>query len=326
MQVACGLDSMILGEPQILGQMKEAFSESCTAGAVDTLFHRLFQQVFSVAKEIRTATAIGACPVSVASAAIHFAKQQVKDFSQANIVLLGAGETNALLIRYLKKEFFKSLSLVNRTPAKAMNLAQEIKGNLYGLEQLSEALLQADIVFSATGSPMPIVSYTLMANVMAARHHRPLVLLDIAVPRDVDPNVATLTHLKLFCIDDLKSIIEHNRRDREHAADKAREMILHKSTEFFVETNSFDKVTHTIRAYRHQIEEICRAELIKAKQQLNQGMDPAWVLDAFSHAFTQKLLHSPSVQLRQAGAEGEVELLKLAKQLFALPDHEIERI
>lgn len=320
MAVACGLDSMVVGEPQILGQMKEVFSESCTAGAVDALFHRLFQQVFSVAKEIRTSTAIGACPVSVASAAAHFAKQQVTDFTHSNVLLIGAGDTTELLARYLKTHLAKPITVVNRSVEKAWALMEAYGCQVESLDNLIPALANADIVFSATGSAQPIVDKKIMLRVMRARKEKPIFLIDIAVPRDIDANVVTLANVKLYCIDDLKVIIEKNRQGREHAADKARELIRKKSTDFIAETSSFDKAAYTIRAYRSQIEALCRGELIKAKQQLQQGVDPAQVLDLFAHAFTRKLLHAPSVQLRQAGVAGQVELLRFAKQIFALTD------
>lgn len=325
MQVACGLDSMVLGESQIFGQMKEAFSESCSAGAIDRIFHQLFQQVFSTAKEIRSRTAVGACPVSVASSAMHFAKQQAANFDQANVVLVGAGDTTELIARYLKSQLCKPFTIVNRNVEKALTLAGECGGKVYGFDKLTMVLSDADIVFSATGSPIPIISKAVVADAMLTRPTKPLLLIDIAVPRDVDPAVAELPHIQLFCIDDLKAIIEKNRQGREHAADKAREMIRQKSTDFMLELSSLDKVTHTIRAYRNLIDGICQVELLKAKQQLQQGTDPAQVLETFAYTFTNKLLHTPSVQLRQAGIEGRFELLRLVKQLFAIPDSEVER-
>lgn len=326
MQVACGLDSMILGEPQILGQVKEAFSESCSAGAVNTSFHRLFQEVFTVAKEIRTTTAIGACPVSVASAAFHFAKQQVASLSLVKIALIGAGDTTELLLRYLKSQLAVPIKLVNRSLEKAVALTEEFGGTVHELSEIKSVLQEVDIVFSATGSTQPIVTKELMASVMVNRAQRELILIDIAVPRDIDPAVSELTNIKLYCIDDLKNIIETNKQGREHAANKAREMIRQKSIAYINEEHSREKVMHTIRAYRSQIEEICRVELIKAKQQLQQGANSDDVLESFANAFTKKLLHVPSVQLRQAGAEGRFELLSFAKQLFAIPDKEAERV
>lgn len=326
MQVACGLDSMVLGEPQILGQMKEAFSESCSANAVGAYFHQLFQQVFSIAKEIRTTTAIGACPVSVASAAVHFAKQQVASFADAKVVLIGAGDTTELMIRYLKNHLHTPITLVNRNVGKAAVLAEEFGGKVYGLDGLTTALADADIIFSATGSVVPVVTKAIVADAMRMRNDIPLILIDIAVPRDIDPKAAELKGVNLYCIDDLKTIIERNRLGREHAADKARDMIKQKSMDFIKEMHSIEKVAHTISAYRGVIEEICQTELLKAKHQLHRGSDPSEVLETFAYTFTNKLLHTPSVQLRKASVEGRFELLRFAKQLFAIPDPEIERL
>lgn len=233
MEVACGLDSMVLGEPQILGQMKEAFSESCSASAVGTLFHQLFQQVFSLAKEIRTTTAIGACPVSVASAAVHFVKQHVSSFAEANVVLVGAGDTTELLMRYLKSQLSRPITLVNRNLEKAAVLAEEFGGKIYSLDRMATALADADIVFSATGSVTPIISKAIVADAMKTRSVRPMMLIDIAVPRDIESGVAELPGIQLYCIDDLKTIIEKNRLGREHAGDKAREMIKKEKPRFY---------------------------------------------------------------------------------------------
>lgn len=324
MKVACGLDSMIIGEPQILGQMKEAFSESCSAGAVGALFHRLFQQVFTAAKDIRTTTSVGACPVSVASSAVHFVRQKFQDFSQANVVLIGAGDTTELMMRYLKPHLSKPLTLVNRTLEKASQLIEEFGGSVYSLDRLPCALARADVVFSATGSAVPIVTKKILQESMQARRDKPMMMVDVAVPRDIEPAVTEIEGISLFCIDDLKMIIERNRKGREHAADKAFEMIAARSQEFMQSLQSHDKVTNAIRAYRGQVEDICRTELMKAQQLLLQGVKAEDVLEMFASAYTKKLLHAPSVQLRQAGAEGRFELLQYAKQLFSIPDPEVE--
>jgi glutamyl-tRNA reductase len=324
MQVACGLDSMVLGEQQILGQMKEAFSESCTAGAIDTLFHRLFQQVFALAKEIRTTTAIGACPVSVVSAATRFAKQQLPTLEQARVLIIGAGETAELLLRYLKSYLTQPVAVVNRSREKAEQLLKGWGGKVFEIHELSAALCDADVVFSATGSATPLVSTTHVQAAMARRYNPALMLIDIAVPRDIDPAVAQLAGVRLFCIDDFKEIIEKNRQGREHAAEKAREMIVKKSHAFTAELKSMTKAAYTIRAYRQQIETLCYGELVKAKQRLARNTDAVQVLEDFAYALTKKLLHTPSIQLRQAGAKGREELLHVAKELFALPDAETE--
>lgn len=324
MKVASGLDSMVMGEPQILGQMKEAFSESCSAGAIGALFHRLFQQVFSTAKEIRTTTSVGACPVSVASSAVHFVRQKIVNFSQAQVVLIGAGDTTELMMRYLKPHLSKPLMLVNRTLEKASSLIDEFGGSVYGMERLTCALARADVVFSATGSALPIVTKSIVMEAMQARSQQPLLLVDVAVPRDIEEQVAEVANVNVFCIDDLKQIIEKNRQGREHAAEKAMEMIAARSKMFMQNLTAHDKVATTISAYRGQIEDICRMELMKARSLLQQGAAPADVLEMFASAYTKKLLHAPSVRLRQAGAEGRFELLNYARQLFSIPDPETE--
>lgn len=321
MKVACGLDSMVLGEPQILGQMKQAFSESCSANAVSTLFHRLFQEVFAVAKEIRTTTAIGACPVSVASAAVHFAKTIVQEsWAQQKVVVIGAGETAQIMLRYLVPEISQPIVL-NRDYQKAALLTEQVGGTAYSLDQLIPVLAEADVVFSATGSLQPIINQKTILEALTTSRANPLVLIDLAVPRDIDSKVAELPQVLLYCIDDLKSIIARNRLGREHAALKAKEMIIERGNKLMTELLSLDKVAHAICAYRTQIENICRAELQKAKRELRQGVDPQHVLDSFAYTFTKKLLHAPSVKLRQAGMEGRYELLRFAKQLFAISEH-----
>jgi glutamyl-tRNA reductase len=318
MQVACGLDSMVLGEPQILGQMKAAFSESCAAGVVGPRFNRLFQQVFAVAKEVRTNTAIGACPVSMASAAVNLAKQHfANDLSQATILLIGAGDTIQLVLRYLKTQTLKHLLIANRHTENATALAQTYGAENIPFNKMSDALQKADIVISATGSITPIVTKSMLAD-----RERPICFVDLAVPRDIDTAVAELSSVQLYSIDDLKSQIQQNLQGREHAAEKAKEVIGNKSREFIAWQQSIDAVTATIRAYRRQIEDLSQAEMSKAMRQLERGDDPVQVLAVFANALTNKLLHTPSVQLRQAGVEGRFDILQLAQQLFAIPELE----
>jgi glutamyl-tRNA reductase len=324
MHVACGLDSMVLGEPQILGQMKEAFSESCAAGSVGPLFNRLFQQVFAVAKDVRANTAIGACPVSVASAAVGLAQQLLPELPTATVLVIGAGDTAELVLRYLKPRAPDNLLLVNRNPEHAAMLAKKYDAKVFSFADLSTALLHADLVISATGSAVPIITKTQLQNILPRRKKSAITFIDIAVPRDIEAQVAELVDVQLRCIDDLKTIIQHNMRGREHAADKATEVIQQKATDFIAWLRSVDMVAITIRSYRRQIEDMGQAELAKAARQLHRGDDPLQVLASFAHAFTNKLLHAPSVQLRQAGVEGRVDILQLAQQLFAIPQSESE--
>lgn len=323
MSVACGLDSMVLGEPQILGQLKAAYAESCSAGAVETGFHRLFQSVFNVAKEIRTTTTIGACPVSVASAAVHFVKQQGIVLEQAKVALLGAGDTGALLMRYLSGMVQAPMHVVNRSFEAAFELSKAFSATAHTFDELEIVLSQADVVFSATGSALPVLTQPIAEAVMRARGGRPLTLVDIAVPRDIEAQVARVPGVSLYCIDDLVAIIDKHKQGREHAANKAHDLIHQRCREFMKGEHAHASVTHTIRAYRGHIEAICHREMDKARDQLQSGVDPALVLDQFAKAYTSKLLHSPSVQLRQAGVEGRFELLHYAKQLFSIPDPEL---
>jgi glutamyl-tRNA reductase len=319
MQVACGLDSMVLGESQILGQMKEAFSESCAAGTVGTLFNRLFQQVFAVAKEVRTNTAIGACPVSVSSATISFIKEHFSNtISKSNFVLIGAGVTIDLVMRHLQTQLPQTITIVNRSAENARELAKKYSVHAGSIAELPAFLAKADIVISATGSTIPIVT-----KKMLSVRTKPIFIVDIAVPRDVETAAGELEQVKLYSIDDLKGIIQKNMRGREHAADKAREVIKQRTEDFMAWLHSLDLVATTIRAYRKQIENLCESELSKSLRQLQRGDDPAQVLTVFAHALTQKLLHTPTVQLRQAGFEGRIEILQLAQQLFAIPELEL---
>lgn len=316
MNVACGLDSMVLGESQILGQMKDAFSESCAAGSVGPLFNRLFQQVFAVAKEVRTNTAIGACPVSVSSAAVNFIRKVASvPLAQATVLLIGAGVTIDLALRHLKNTTPKRIIIANRSIKNASVLAQKYTAEVVGLTQLSSVLCEADIVIASTGCATPIVTKS-----MLNARTKPLFMIDIAVPRDIEVNVAECAHVYLYSIDDLKEIIQKNVQGREHAAEKAIEAIKQKSLGFMMWLNSLDKVATTIRAYRKQVEDLCHTELAKANRQLKRGEDPSQVIASFAHALTNKLLHAPSVQLRQAGYDGRLEMLQFARQLFAIPD------
>jgi glutamyl-tRNA reductase len=319
MQVACGLDSMVLGESQILGQMKDAFAEAMTAGMIGPTFNRLFQQVFMVAKDVRHSTALGACPVSVSSAAVQFLKENYPGSLQdANLLVLGAGSTIDLVFRHLKNMRPKSIVIANRNVQNAETLSLKYEASALSLDNLAAALPEIDILLAATGSPRPILTQD-----MCGSRTKPLFIIDIAVPRDVAPEVATSANVQLFSIDDLKTIIQHNLQGREHAADKAREMIKQKSQDFITWLDSENLVATTISAYRRQIEELCLSELTKARLQIARGIEPEAVLGTFAKALTNKLLHAPSVQLRQAGLKGRLEVLHLAKELFAIPEPEL---
>lgn len=315
MQVACGLDSMVLGESQILSQMKQAYSESCAAGLVGPLFNRLFQEIFAVSKDIRKATAIGACPVSVSSAAVKFLLTKIKKpLAQQNLLLIGAGVTIELVLRHLRGNRPQTLWIANRNIQNAATLAKKYEGIAIHLDYLPKKIPAADIIISATGGSLPIIT----PNMIPIQREKELYIIDLAVPRDVSPDVMARGGVHLYSIDDLKSIIESNLISRQHAAEKAREVIKQKSETFITWLQSVDLVATTIKTYRKQIENLCHAELTKSMTQLNRGEDPALVLVRFAHSLTNKLLHTSSVQLRQAGYEGRLEFLQLVQQFFAV--------
>jgi len=326
MKVACGLDSMVLGEPEILGQVKAAFSESCTAGAVGAFFHQLFQQVFAIAKEVRTTTAIGACPVSIASTTLNLAKRLLPDFSNARVLIIGAGDTAELILRYLKASPAKKVWLANRNPDKALSLAKIYNTESLALNEIASVLPQIDIMITATGSLEPIITQSFLKETLHATQESTLHIFDIAVPRDVEASAALLPAVKLYCIDDLKAIIQENQSTREHAAQKAREVIKQRSAAFMTQLHSQLQVSDTIRAYREQITAVCDSELEKALRQLENQQDPEKVLQSFAYAITNKLLHAPSVQLRQAGSEGRLDILRLAKQLLSIPEFDSKNL
>ncbi len=323
MEVACGLDSMVPFESQILGQMKTAFSEACAAGTVGPLFNRLFQQVFAVAKDVRTNTTLGACPVSVSSAAVRFMQEKWgMPLSDAHIVLLGAGLTIELALRHLLPLSPNQVTIVSRQATSAKVLAEKngqksgVRG--VGFDVLPAVLETADIVIAGTASPQPVITL----DMLAARRS-PLMLMDIAVPRDIDAQVATLPVVQLYSIDDLRDSLRDSMRGRAHAAEKAREEIQACSEAFMRWLVSVDQVTATIRSFREQIEALCAKELAKSRRHLQRGDDPEQVLALFARALTQKLLHMPSVQLREAGIAGRFEMLELARELFAIPERRI---
>jgi glutamyl-tRNA reductase len=255
---------------------------------------------------------------------VGLAKQLYPALSQATVLVIGAGDTAELVLRYLTQQPPARIMMVNRNQENAVALAARYPAEVMPFAALTTALTQADVVISATGSAVPVVTEGMMTDVLAKRSQSAITLIDIAVPRDIEAAVATLPGVTLRCIDDLKSIIQHNLRGREHAADKAQEVIAAKSKEFVAWLQSLDLVTLTIRAYRQQIEAISQAEMAKAARHLQRGDDPLQVLAAYAHAMTNKLLHTPSAQLRQAGVDGRVDILQIAQQLFAIPSSEAE--
>ncbi|KRD30249.1 glutamyl-tRNA reductase [Lysobacter sp. Root916] len=314
-RVATGLDSLVLGEPQILGQVKDAWATARSAGSLGSQLDRLFQQAFSTAKRARTDTRIGANPVSVASAAVRLAQESFARLEDSTVLLIGAGETIELAARHLVQAKAKRLLIANRTLSHAQDLATRHGGVALPLSELDRHLGEADIVLSATASREPILRRPQVAAALATRKHRPMLLLDLAVPRDIAPDVAELKDTFLYTVDDLERAIEDNRRSRREAATEA-EAIVDLQVARFVETLAASTRTAPLKRLRAH-GEAARAEVLaKARQQLEAGQDPAEVLNFLAHTLTNRLLHAPTIALREAALSGNAELARAADKLF----------
>ncbi|HIP53537.1 MAG TPA: glutamyl-tRNA reductase [Chromatiales bacterium] len=317
LRVSSGLDSMVLGEPQILGQVKAAFQTANQAGSTRKLLSRLFQHTFSVAKQVRTDTAIGNSPVSVAFAAVSLARQIFSDLSTQTALLIGAGETIELAARHLHQHGIGRIIVANRTVERAHTLAAEFDGYAIALTEIANHLPEADIVVSSTASPLPVLGKGTVESALKKRKHSPIFMVDIAVPRDIEPEVADLSDIYLYTVDDLEEVIQENMRSREEAAEQAEEIIDLHVAEFMSWVRSLNAVS-MIQDYRGQAERTRDEVLKRAMRQLRAGKAPEDALQYLAHTLTNKLLHAPSTRLRQACADGQLELLEAANTLFQL--------
>lgn len=314
-RVATGLDSMVLGEPQILGQVKEAWQAARGQGVLKTPLDRLFQQTFAVAKRARTDTRIGAHPVSVAFAAVRLAQRVFSALDQATVLLIGAGDTIELAARHLADHKVKRLLVANRTLEHAQALASRFGGIALPLDELERHLPDADIVLSATASREPVLRQPMVQHALRLRRHRPMFLLDLAVPRDMEPAIADLDDAFLYSVDDLEQVIDENRRSRREAAEQA-EAIIALQVEHYMAWWRASGEQDTLRRLRQRSEITRDAVLARASEMLAQGKPPQQALDYLAHTLTNKLLHAPSATLRQAAEQGNRELLHAAARLF----------
>ncbi len=319
LRVASGLDSMVLGEPQILGQMKQAYSTANDAGTIGQLLNRLFQHTFTVAKQVRTDTAIGASPVSVAFAAVSLSKQIFSDLSEHTALLIGAGETIELVARHLHESGVGRIIVANRTVEKAHNLAAEFGGYAIALSEIPEHLHEADMVISSTASQLPILGKGAVETALKQRKHRPMFMVDIAVPRDIEAQVGELEDVFLYTVDDLQEIIQEGLRSRQEAAQQAEEIIDTQVTHFMGWLQSLGAVD-TIRDYRANVEAMRDAVVQRSLAQLAKGQSPELVVQELARQLTNKLMHAPCSNLKQAGFDGRSELLAAARELFNLKD------
>ncbi|MEW5887647.1 MAG: glutamyl-tRNA reductase [Pseudomonadota bacterium] len=316
-RVASGLDSMVLGEPQILGQMKEAARNAEAAGTLGTLLHKLFQKTFAVAKEVRSTTAIGANIVSMAAASVHLAERIFESIADQRVLFIGAGEMIELCAAHFAAQAPRRLTVANRTQARGQLLAERFKGDVIKLDEIAERLPGYDIVVSCTASPLPIVGLGMVERALKARRHRPMVMVDLAVPRDIEPEVAQLDDVFLYTLDDLGQVVAAGLESRRAAVIEA-EAIIDTRVASFLQWMEGREVVPTIRALRDNAERMRRHEVEHALKLLARGEDPQRVLEALSHGLTNKLMHAPTHALNQADAESRAELARLVARLYRL--------
>lgn len=316
-RVACGLDSMILGEPQILGQMKTAYKIAHSAGTLSKHLNKLFHHTFSAAKKVRTNTAIGKNPISIAFAAVQLARQIFSSLNEQTALLIGAGENVELLARHLQQNGIGKLIIANRTLYKAQALATKFNGYAITLSAISLHLSQADIVITSTASQLPILGKGRVESAIKKRKHKPMFMVDLSVPRDIESEVSQLADAYVYTIDDLHNTTNRNLDSRHKSVTQAEEIIDLEIENFLVYIRSQSTQT-IIKNYRQQAELTRNEALTIALKQLNNGHDAETVLNRLAYTLTNKLIHNPSVQLRIAGANNRRDIIAAAEEIFKL--------
>lgn len=317
MKVSCGLDSMVLGEPQILGQIKSAYAVSKDQNVVGSSLGKAFQGAFSIAKEVRTDTAIGENPVSVAYAAVTLAERIFSNLPTLNVLLIGAGRTIELVVKHLVDKGVSNIVVANRTLDNALEIANRFDAHGVLLSEIPEQLIGADIVVSSTNSQLPLLGKGAVERALKRRKHKPMLLIDLAVPRDIEAEVGQIADAYLYSVDDISDVIEDSVKSRAEAAEQAELIIERGIEEFRQQIRSLNAVS-TLRAFRDQADSIRAQELQRAIKALEKGDAAEDVLNSLARSITNKLIHSPTVQMKKASAEGRDELLALTQELYAL--------
>jgi glutamyl-tRNA reductase len=318
-RVATGLDSMVLGEPQILGQVKDAYQQAREAHALKTSMDRLLQHTFAVAKRVRTDTRIGAHTVSVAFTAVRLAERVFTDLRQACVLLIGAGDTIELAVRHLAEKRVRRLIVANRTLENAQELASRHGGYAIALHDLPQHLAEADIVISSTAARQPVLTRAMVEKAIAARRRKPMFMVDIAVPRDIEPSVGELDDVYLYGIDDLRQVIDDNRRSRENAAREA-DAIIDLQVERYMAWRRALTVKNPAVDLRLHAETYRDEVLEKARAMIARGKSPDEALAFLANTLTNKLLHHPSARLREATLSGDHDLLHAAGRLYGFDE------
>ncbi|XPF94621.1 glutamyl-tRNA reductase [Colwellia sp. RE-S-Sl-9] len=315
MRVACGLDSLVLGEPQILGQMKQAYSQAKAAGSMALVMDRLFQRTFGVAKQVRTETEIGSSAVSVAFASVNLAKHIFAKLEKVRVLLVGAGETIELVAKHLYENNVGKITVANRTLAKAEVMADKFGAEVITLAQIPERMSESDIVISSTGSTLPIIGKGMVEHALSKRKHQPIFMVDLAVPRDIEEQVADLEDVFLYTVDDLQSIIAQNMENRRKAAVEAESIVNTQSNSFMSWLRGLN-TQDTVVSYRKQCLESRDQLLEKALIQLKGDKKPEAVLAELATKLTNKFMHAPTSALQSAAQGGELDKLIYLRDIF----------
>ena len=318
-RVASGLDSMVLGEPQILGQMKQAVRYAESAGTLGLVLNRLFQRTFAVAKDVRTQTDIGSASISMAAAAVKLAERIFPAIADQRLLLVGAGEMIDLTATHFAARNPKSITIANRTLERGRELAARFQGEAITLNELPERLHEFDIIVTCTASMLPILGKGLLERAVKARRHAPIFVVDLGVPRDVEPEAGELDDIFLYSVDDLSHIVQGNLQIRKEAVAQAEEMIATQAANFlrWLEGRS---VVPTITALHGHHDQLRAAELERARKLLVNGMPPGEVLELLARGLTNKFLHAPTQALNQAGDAERAELVAMFEKIYQIPD------
>lgn len=321
LRVASGLDSMMIGEPQILGQMKQAYQHACSLGAIKTELRPIFEYVFSASKRIRTQSGIGTNPVSIAYAAAHSIGQFFTDYKSLKVFLIGSGETASLVAKYLRQQGVERFMVASRTLENAEKLANTFNGQTVPITNIAEYLPKADVIVSATNCPIHFINKDLVEQALKQRNHTPMFFLDLSVPRDVEEHIKELEQVQLYNIDDLQSMIDKGMEERRHAALHAEQLVETELNKFIRKHRSL-KAKQVICDYRSQMQDLAQKELQRALKKLSAGQCQQVVLNEFSERLVNKLTHNPTAGLRQIAKDGREELFTLAQYLFNTTTHQ----
>lgn len=316
-RVASGLDSMVLGEPQILGQFKDAVRAAESAGTLGLLLNKLFQRTFSVAKAVRSETEIGASTVSMASAAVRLAGRIYPSIGEQSALFIGAGEMIELTATHFAARHPRHMTFANRTLERAQHLAERFRGRAITLNELPSQLAVHDIIVSCTASTLPIIGKGLVESALRARKHRPFLIIDLAVPRDVEAEVGALDDVFLYTVDDLGNIAREGLDQRESAVAQA-EVIIETQVGDFMQWLENRELVPTIRALRDDAERARRHEVERAQRRLARGDDAQKVLEHLSYSLTNKFLHAPTHALNHANDDDREQLVTMLRRLYQL--------